>query len=375
MLSRIVRHRASSNITVMDSGETGVDQNQARRTVRIEISWASILRVIACIFLAGVAMALWPMIELIILATLVAVALYPIVRWTEDKHLPRWIGLLSGAAILLACSIGFFAFLGPMLLKQSASAIENVPQLKEELLNHLPAHGPVNQMANEAINTVAGAKPLISKALDLGKTALIGVVDFGLIVILAIYLMADGPRLLRWIVVFFPARHRPKISEAIAEVSDLIVAYIIGQFITSALAGIYVFLMLTFLHVPNALLLGVVAFVFDILPIIGFFLAVLPAMAMGLTLSSTTAIMVFLLYGAYHLFENYVIVPKVYGNRLELSTLAVLLAIMAGGLLAGVPGAVAILPFVAAYPAVERLFLAEKLAPDTVRKHEQMSAQ
>jgi len=43
-------------------------------------------------------------------------------------------------------------------------------------------------------------------------------------------------------------------------------------------------------------------------------------------------------------------------------------------LLAGVPGAIAILPFVAAYPAIERLFLAEKFAPDTVRKHEQMSA-
>jgi len=192
--------------------------------------------------------------------------------------------------------------------------------------------------------------------------------------VLAIYLMADGHRLLRWIVVFFPARHRPKISEAVADMSGRIVAYIIGQFITSALAGIYVFGMLSIFHVPNALLLGVVAAVFDILPIIGFFLAVLPAMAMGLTISSTTAIMVFVLYGAYHLFENYVIVPRVYGNKLELSTLAVLLAIMAGGLLAGVPGAVAILPFVAAYPAVERLFLAEKLAPDTIRKHEQLSA-
>jgi predicted PurR-regulated permease PerM len=313
------------------------------------------------------------MLELLILAILVASALYPIIRWTENKRLSRGFGLTIASALLLACSVAFFAFLGPTLLKQSAAAIENVPQLKEELLSHLPEHGAVNQMANEALDTFAGARPLISKALDLGKSALIGVFDFGLIIVLAIYLMADGPRLLRWIVVFFPARLRPKISEAISEMSGLIVAYIIGQFITSALAGIYVWIMLSLLHVPNAILLGVVAAVFDILPIIGFFLAVLPAMAMGLTISSTTAVVVFLLYGAYHLFENYVIVPRVYGNRLELSTLAVLLAIMAGGLLAGVPGAIAILPFVAAYPAIERLFLAEKLEPDTVRKHEQLA--
>jgi predicted PurR-regulated permease PerM len=359
----------------METGTPGDQNNQVRaRTVRMDVTWGSIFRVIIGFLLAGMAAALWPMIELLILAILLAVALYPIIRWTERKNLPRWVGFATASALLLVTSIGFFAFLGPMLLKQTGAAIENVPQLKEELLYHLPAHGPVNQMVNEALDTVAGARPLLSKALDLGKTALIGVVDFGLIVVLAIYLMADGPRLLKWIVVFFPARLRPKISEAISEMSGLIVAYIIGQFITSALAGIYVFVMLSLLHVPNALLLGVVAAVFDILPIVGFFLAVLPAMAMGLTLSSTTALMVFLFYGAYHLFENYVIVPRVYGNRLELSTLAVLLAIMAGGLLAGVPGAVAILPFVAAYPAIERLFLAEKFAPDTVRKHEQLAA-
>jgi predicted PurR-regulated permease PerM len=359
----------------MESGVSG-DQNghsAASRTVRIEITWSSIFRVLLGIVLAGVLLSLWPMLELLILAILVASALYPIIRWTENKRLSRGFGLTIASALLLACSVAFFAFLGPTLLKQSAAAIENVPQLKEELLSHLPEHGAVNQMANEALDTFAGARPLISKALDLGKSALIGVFDFGLIIVLAIYLMADGPRLLRWIVVFFPARLRPKISEAISEMSGLIVAYIIGQFITSALAGIYVWIMLSLLHVPNAILLGVVAAVFDILPIIGFFLAVLPAMAMGLTISSTTAVVVFLLYGAYHLFENYVIVPRVYGNRLELSTLAVLLAIMAGGLLAGVPGAIAILPFVAAYPAIERLFLAEKLEPDTVRKHEQLA--
>jgi predicted PurR-regulated permease PerM len=360
----------------MEHWPTGeeTEHSTTERTVRIDITWSSLLRIFLAISLVGIVLALWPMIELLILAILVAVALYPIVRWSENRNLPRLAGLIAASAILLATAVGFFAFLGPMLLKQTAAAIENVPQLKEELLNHLPDHGPINRMAKEALNTVAGAKPLVAKALDLGKTALIGVVDFGLIIVLAIYLMADGPRLLRWVIVFFPARHRPNISEAVSDMAGRIVAYIIGQFITSVLAGIYVLVMLSIFHVPNALLLGVVAAVFDILPIVGFFLAVLPAMAMGLTVSSTTAIMVFVLYGAYHLFENYVIVPRVYGNELELSTLAVLLAIMAGGLLAGVPGAVAILPFVAAYPAVERLFLAEKLAPDTVRKHEQLSA-
>src|SRR4051794_28274401 len=133
----------------MDQGAgAGENKHRQERIVRIEVTWGSIFRVLLGILLTAVLIALWPMIELLVLAILVAVALYPIIRGIESRGLPRKLGLLAASALLLATSIGFFAFLGPMLLKQMASAIDNVPQLKEELLSHLPAHGRINQMAN-----------------------------------------------------------------------------------------------------------------------------------------------------------------------------------------------------------------------------------
>ncbi len=120
-----------------------------------------------------------------------------------------------------------------------------------------------------------------------------------------------------------------------------------------------------------ALLLGIIAGICDILPIIGFFIAVFLAMAIGLTVSPSTAAAIFVLYGAYHLFENFFIIPRVYGKKLKLSKLAVPLAVTVGGLLGGVIGAIAVLPLVAAYPVVERLWLAPRLAPDTVKAHEE----
>ena len=120
-----------------------------------------------------------------------------------------------------------------------------------------------------------------------------------------------------------------------------------------------------------ALLLGIVAGICDILPIIGFFIAVFLAMVMGLTVSPTTAVLIFLFYGAYHLFENFYIVPRVYGKKLRLSKLAVPLAVAAGGLVGGLVGAIAVLPIVAAYPVIERLWLASRLEPDTVKAHEE----
>src|SRR4051812_6650154 len=126
----------------MDQGAPeGENNHSAPRAVRIEITWGSIFRVLFGIFLATVLVVLWPMIELLILAILIAVAVYPIIRWAEMRRVPRWVGLLTASALLLAIFVGFFAFLGPMLLKETASAIENVPQLKEEFLSHLPSHG------------------------------------------------------------------------------------------------------------------------------------------------------------------------------------------------------------------------------------------
>jgi predicted PurR-regulated permease PerM len=75
------------------------------------------------------------------------------------------------------------------------------------------------------------------------------------------------------------------------------------------------------------------------------------------------------LFIAYHLVEVYVIVPRLYRNRLKLSTLTVLLAILAGGTLAGIPGAVLALPLVAAYPVIEKHWLDEWLHPDVVADH------
>ena len=66
---------------------------------------------------------------------------------------------------------------------------------------------------------------------------------------------------------------------------------------------------------------------------------------------------------------NYIIAPRVYGDRLKLSNVAVVLAFAVGAELGGVVGALIALPLAAAYPAIERIWLREKLGDDLVREH------
>ena len=134
------------------------------------------------------------------------------------------------------------------------------------------------------------------------------------------------------------------------------------------------FVVLKILHVPNAALLAVMAGIFDVLPLIGFFLFTIPAVAIAFTVSPGVAALVAVLYLAYHLLENYFIVPKVYGNRLRLSTLTVLVACLAAGLVAGVVGVIIVLPIIACYPILERIWLRPHLESDTVTKHEELDS-
>jgi predicted PurR-regulated permease PerM len=109
--------------------------------------------------------------------------------------------------------------------------------------------------------------------------------------------------------------------------------------------------------------------VFDFLPVIGFPLSAAPALLLGTTVSDRTVILIAALYIAYHTFENYVVAPRVYGDRLKLSNLAVVLAFAIGAQIGGVIGALIALPVTAVYPAVERIWLRDQLGEQVVDEH------
>ena len=134
----------------------------------------------------------------------------------------------------------------------------------------------------------------------------------------------------------------------------------------------FVLVSLTLLKVPGAFMLAVLAGVCDFVPIVGFFVALTPAVLVALTISPGTAVAVAGLYVLCSMIENYTIAPKVYGRHLKLSRIAVLLGLSIGAALGGIIGSLLALPVVAAYPIVERVWLGESLGKDVLAEHERL---
>jgi predicted PurR-regulated permease PerM len=341
------------------------------RQVEFTITWATIGKILLACLLAYLTIRLWPLLELLLLALLIAIAFGPLLERTRKHHWPHWTAVLLSALILLGFVALFVAFLLPTFTSQGGALIQNLPTLRDQWMARLPPSGPIRDAANQLLSSSAFSdpKPLLEQFFALLTVALTGVMRFFIVLIVALYFVADGPRVYNWLRAFLPAAHRRKMDTAAKEVTSVVGHYMIGQLITSVLCGAYAFIILVMLGVPNAAFLAIVAAVFDVVPLIGFFLFTIPAMAVALSVSARTALLVGVFYGAYHLIENYFIVPKVYGNRLRLSTLTVLISTLAAGMLAGAIGIIIVLPIVASYPVLERIWLRPYLEPDTLEKH------
>lgn len=357
--------------TVLDKA---LDETSAFR-VKLELPTTTIIKVFAAILIALAAIKLWSFMLLVFLALFLAVTLHPIVEWLESKNIKHGASLMLVIVPFLLV-IGFgIALIIPALFEQLGAFSKSLPALREGLLTKFPPNTFIGENLNRLFDSsaITDASAGLGHLLSIGGLALSGLSDILIVLVIGMYLLVDGPMTFEWVLAFFTPLKRAKMRNTAEEMSQVIFGYVAGQALTSALVTIYAYIVLSLLHVPGALVVSILAGVFDVLPIIGFFLAAAPACMLALTVSPSTAFLVLVLYLVYHLFEAYLLVPKVYGKSLRLSTLSVLLGLLAGGILAGIPGALAVLPVIASYAVIERIWLKPFLGKGVSEKHELQS--
>jgi predicted PurR-regulated permease PerM len=327
--------------------------DEVERT-EIRVPWGTIFKVLAAFFLWFLWFKLWQIVTLVLVAIIIAVGLAPAVRWLEEHRWPRWLASASVVLLLVAALVGFFVLTGAQLQDEAQNLRQRAGELEQEVLRRAPR--PVVELIREA-----GAKPDASMiapyAMRFGRALLGALAVFVLAAILVVYFLIEAQPTYDWVRGFIPAKHRPRFDRTSAEAREVAYGFVIGNLVTSTCAGIYFYIWLTVLGVPASLLLALLAFVFDFIPVLGFYLSVLPAMLMAATKSPQLALAMIPIYLSYDFLENYLIAPRVYGNRLRLSKVAVLLSFAVGAQLAGVVGAVLALPLAATFPVIDRLWL------------------
>lgn len=335
----------------------------------LRIPFTTLMKVAFFALLVAALIKLWPVLIMIIVAVLLAVMLAPAMAWMEEHRIRRGLAIAIVAVLLFGLLALFVFVVVPAMGRQIKEMGEDIPRIGKEVATRFPAAAPLMQEMQRPM-TAEELKGWLTRGVVAARYGIEALTAIILVLVIAIYLLVEGEQVYAWLISFAPPAQRGRWDQTAEEVRKVILAYMRGQAITCFLCGGVALTTLTLLRVPAALPLAVLAFICDLLPVVGTIIMTVPAVLLALLVGPMQAAVVFVVYMAYHLVESYWIIPRVYGGQMRLSTLTVLLAITVGGALQGAIGAVLILPFVAAYPIVERIWLRRHLPEDTVQRHE-----
>ncbi|MCZ2840032.1 AI-2E family transporter [Modestobacter sp. VKM Ac-2985] len=212
----------------------------------------------------------------------------------------------------------------------------------------------VAEVRNDIVTRLYEATPSPGAGAQLGLVALGGVV---LIVFLVFFLLKDGARMWAWLLARVPDRMRARIDGAGLAAWDTLANYVHGVIIVALIDAVGIGLALLLLGVPLWLSLTLLTFIGAFVPIVG--ATVSGAVAVLVTLVTngvTDAVIVLVVVLVVQQVEGNVLQPLIMGRAVRLHPIVILLGVTAGGLIAGIPGALLAVPMLAvAYRVVEHL--------------------
>jgi len=301
-------------------------------------------------------------------AMLLAYGLDPIVRRLERISIGGWrVGRRLASALLilsLVVVLGLaIAWGAPLLASQVAAFLERLPgqisRLAADLRDQAPVSPWARQLAPALDNLSEDAGTIVPQLAGWLLRGAAGVLVrlqqfLGLLLlpVLTFYVITDGRQLRDQLLKFLPRPVRSSIVESRGRVHKALQSYVRGQAIVCFVMGTVTGLALGIVGMPDVLLLGLLAGLAEIVPVIGATLAALTIFLSGLSLGLPHALLGLGLYVAINWMLGVFVTPRVMGRELKLHPFLVMVSVLAGAQLLGPPGAILALPIAAVTQAL-----------------------
>ncbi|MEV3965083.1 AI-2E family transporter [Nocardia sp. NPDC050193] len=202
---------------------------------------------------------------------------------------------------------------------------------------------------------------VVGEIATAGEAVFTALTDTVIVTVLTVYFLAGLPRLRAALYRFVPHSRRPRAILLGDEIFAKVGAYVAGNILISVIAGAATFLWLVAFSVPYALLLALFVAVLDLVPVVGSTIAGIAVAAVALTVSVPVCVITVIFFVAFRLAEDYLLVPKIIGRSVKVPALSTLLAVLIGGALLGLVGALVAIPVAAALHLIAQEVLFPRL--------------
>ncbi len=335
-------------------------------------------KVIAISFVIGLTILLLYQVSHIlapfIAAIITAYLFHPLVSLLQRRsRLSRVVWIIILYVLAFSLLYWLWTWVWPRIVGQYDELVRQMPVIVNDLSRVFGERSAIELGAGIVLNLAPIEEQIISTVSDLGRTlsssvpgivfSALETVIFTLVyLIVTFYLLLQGRQLKEWVVSLIPVRYRGELCSLGQQIDRVLGAYVRGQLMLIVIMSVLLYIPLSILNVPYALVIAIASGVLEIIPIVGPWAAGAIAMTMALFqpdvpfgLSNVAlAGMLALIYFALRQIEDHFIIPNLMGSLVRLHPAVVIFAILAGGAIAGPFGLLVSIPVA----AVIRILLA-----------------
>ncbi len=297
----------------------------------------------------------------VLAATFLAIALNPLVEKLEGRLGRR----LAATVVFTGFVVGFIAVFAALVLPFVTQVDQLTTALPEGHLPHARQDTTRSSVSTTDLHIADKAKEHLDSVptvvFGAAGTVLGGAVAVSTVFFLTLFLLYELPGIGRVILGQIPPERRPRVVAAAHHMNRTIGGYVAGNLLISLICGFATTGMLYALGVPYSLALGVFMAIFDLIPLVGATIGSLVVIASAFIFVDVRAgVIMFVLVNVYQQVENHVLQPLVYGKTVQIPSLTVLVAVLCGGAVLGLIGALLAIPIAATIQAVASELLEER---------------
>ncbi|MGW4566435.1 AI-2E family transporter [Streptomyces sp. NPDC004561] len=288
------------------------------------------------------------LLSLILLALFIAIGLEPIVAWLTRHHLRRGAAVAAVVFGLLLFLAGFVALIVPPVTQEVNALTKAFPTWLRDLHHHNSTLGRLEDryhiVSGIKQRAAGSATSVLGGVLGAGKIVLSAVTSVVVVVIVTLYLMAGLPVIKRFCFRFVAASKREHVREVTDEILNRTGRFLLGNVLTSVIAGLATWAWCLGLGVPYPAALGVFVALMDLIPIVGSTIAGVVVSLVALVISLPVAGATAGFYIAFRLAEDYLIMPKAMKFAVDVHPIVTVVGVLIGGALLGIIGALVAIP-------------------------------
>ncbi len=324
-----------------------------RQALDIHIHAATIIKIIVIILFFLFLYLLRDVILILILSIIIASAVSPFADWLQKNKIPRLLGVLFLYLTFFSLVIFLLSLIVPFVSLQISDLTQALPKFIASISGALEkAQESTNSRYFDFLSEVQNILDNFSGFLQASSQSVLnilinifgGVLSFLAIIVISFYLSVMKQGITSFLESVVPEKYENYVTGLWQRAERKVGRWFQGQLLLAMTVGLIVFVGLSLFQIKYALVLGIVAMMLEIIPIVGPVVSAIPGVILAFSQSPTLGVWVLVFYIVVQQAESHILTPLILGKSLGLNPITVIIAILIGGKMAGILGIILAVP-------------------------------